>query len=110
MRLRNNFIELLHSGELSPELVNWMQLEPDDFLYIEYKSTQSTSSFIKAINNLIRDYKIRHYKVSSSEEKEREELHKQMPFIKYWKMLINLNSRYKDFYINRLYSLICVDL
>ena len=103
MRLRNDFIELLHSGELSPELVNWMQLEPDDFLYIEYKSTQSTSSFIKAINNLIRDYKIRHYKVSSSEEKEREELHKQMPFIKYWKMLINLNRRYKDFYINRLY-------
>ena len=101
MRLRNNFIELLNSGELSPELVEWMQLEPDDFYYIEYQSTQSTANFIKAINSLIRDYKIRHYKVSSAEEKERERLHNQMPFIRYWKMLINLNRRYREYYIHR---------
>ena len=69
MRLRNNFIELLHSGELSPELVEWMQLEPDDF-YIDCGSTRSTANFIKAINTLIRDYKVKHYKVSSREEKE----------------------------------------
>ena len=101
MRLRNNFIELLNSGELSPELTDWMQLEPDDFYYIEYQSTQSTATFIKAINSLIRDYKIRHYKVSSVEEKEREQLHNQMPFIRYWKMLINLNRRYREYYIHR---------
>lgn len=103
MRLRNNFIELLHSGELSPELVEWMQLEPDDFFYIKYQSTKSTTTFIRAINSLIRDYKIRHYKVSSVEEKEREKLHNQMPFIRYWKMLVNLNKRYREYYIHRKY-------
>ena len=103
MRLRNDFIELLHSGELSPELVEWMQLEPEDFYYIDYTSTKSTARFIKAINSLIRDYKIRHSKVSSVEEKERERLHNQMPFIRYWKMLLNLNKRYKDYCIQRNY-------
>ena len=73
MRLRNNFIELLRSGELSPELIDWMQLEPDDFNYIEYESTKNTSVFIKAINSIIRDYKVRHYKVSSIEERDREQ-------------------------------------
>ncbi len=101
MRLRNNFIELLHSGELSPDLVDWLQLEPDDFCYIQYEETKSTGKFIKTINSLIRDYKIRHYKVSSSEEREREQLHKQMPFIRYWKMLINLNRRYREYYTHR---------
>lgn len=101
MRLRNNFIELLHSGELPPDLVDWLQLEPDDFYYIQYEETKSTRKFIKTINSLIRDYKIRHYKVSSSEEREREQLHKQMPFIRYWKMLINLNRRYREYYTHR---------
>jgi len=101
MRLRNNFIELLRSGELSPELIDWMQLEPDDFNYIEYESTKNTSVFIKAINSIIRDYKVRHYKVSSIEERDREQLHKQMPFIKYWKMLIELNRRYREYCIHR---------
>jgi len=101
MRLRNNFIELLRSGELSPELIDWMQLEPDDFNYIEYESTKNTSVFIKAINSIIRDYKVRHYKVSSNEERDREQLHKQMPFIKYWKMLIELNRRYREYCIHR---------
>jgi|TARA_B100000073_G_scaffold330113_1_gene318314 hypothetical protein len=101
MRLRNNFIELLHSGELSPELVDWMQLEPDDFFYIQFEETKTTAKFIKTINSLIRDYKVRHCKVSSSEEREREQLHKQMPFIRHWKMLINLNRRYREYYIHR---------
>ena len=101
MRLKNNFIELLHSGELSPELVDWMQLEPDDFYYIEFDDTKSTTNFIKAINTLIRDYKVRHFSVSNNEEREREQLHHQMPFIRYWKMLINLNRRYREYYIHR---------
>ena len=101
MRLKNNFIELLHSGELSPELVEWLQLEPDDFYYIEYNDTKSTEVFIKTINSIIRDYKVRHLTVSSSEDRERQQLLKQMPFIRYWKMLINLNRRYREYCIHR---------
>lgn len=101
MRLRNNFIEMLQSGELPPDIQDWLQLEPDDFFYIRYNDMKSEAEFIKAINTLIRVYKVNHKKVSITESKERQELHKQMPFIRYWKMLLDLNQRYRVYSIHR---------
>ena len=93
MRLRNDFIELLHSGELPPDLKDWMQLEPDDFFYIEYEQFKTNDGFIKSIEELLMGVKFSNSVVNKDVKMYRRSIR---PFYMVLEILITLKNENID--------------